>query len=409
MLLHKGNPMTRHLPVFLSLAITASLLAVPALAEGKTAWRLFVSDQAAPVVRALDARSGEVEETFQLKAPASLSRSDSGRLVFANERDAGQFSVISSGISIDDHGDHGDLKVEKPALLDLKLAGTKPSHFVDHHGRIALFFDGDGVVKIVRESDVLDEKADIREIKAASPHHGVAVAYGDNVIVSEPHPTDPVKELPVGVRIAGADNNIAGELYDCPGLHGEAASGSIVAIACKSGLLLVRSGNDGPEIEYLDYAKSLPEGKSSTLAGGKGLQYFLGNYGPQAVVLIDPADKDGFRLIELPSRRVHFAVDSVRPRFAYVFTEDGQLHQLDVITGKIEKSLTLTEPYSMDGHWNLPRPRIAIAGDDIVVSDPLQSRLHVVNAASFEKVRDIPVEGTPYNVVAVGGSGEVHE
>lgn len=401
--------MTRYSPVFSSLAMAASLIAAPASAEGKTAWRLFVSDQADPVVRALDAKSGEILDTFKLKAPASLSRTDSGRSVFANERDAAQFSVISSGISVDDHGDHGDLKVEKPALLDVKLKGAKPAHFVDRHGQLALFFDGDGVVKIVKESDILSGKATIREIKLASPHHGVAVAYGDHVLVTEPHPESPVDELPVGIRVAGADNAVAGSLHDCPDLHGEASSGTMVAMACKTGLLLVKAGGEGPEIQHIDYPKSLPEGKSTTLAGGKGLQYFLGNYGPQAVVLIDPASEDAFRLIELPARRVHFAVDSVRPRYAYVFTENGQLHQLNVVTGKIEKSLTLTEPYSMDGHWNLPRPRIAVAGDDIVVSDPSKSRLQIVDAARFEKTRDIPVEGRPYNVVAIGGSGEVHE
>jgi len=32
----------------------------------------------------------------------------------------------------------------------------------------------------------------------------------------------------------------------------------------------------------------------------------------------------------------------------------------------------------------------------------------VVDAASFEKTRDIAVEGKPFNIVAVGGSGETH-
>jgi hypothetical protein len=44
-----------------------------------------------------------------------------------------------------------------------------------------------------------------------------------------------------------------------------------------------------------------------------------------------------------------------------------------------------------------------------VVSDPLQSKLHLVNAVSFEKAGDIKVEGKPFNIVAVGGSGKVHE
>ncbi|MGH6858801.1 MAG: zinc metallochaperone AztD [Phyllobacterium sp.] len=401
--------MIRYAFVPSSLVIAAALMAVPALADEQTAWRLFVADQAEPVVRALDAKTGAVLDTFALAAPAGLSRTESGRLIFATERDAGQFSILSTGISLEDHGDHGDLKVEAPARLGLTLSGAKPSHVVDHHGQVALFFDGDGVVKIVSEAQVLEQKAQVREIKVAAPHHGVAVVYGNDVLVSEPHPTEPARELPVGIRIAGADNAVSGERHDCPDLHGEAASGSIVALACKSGLLLVRAGRDGPQVEHLAYPKSLPEGKSTTLAGGRGLQYFLGNYGPQAVVLIDPAAEDAFRLVELPARRVHFAVDPLRPRYAYVFTEDGRLHRLNVVSGTIETSLALTEPYSMDGHWNLPRPRIAVAGNEIIVSDPLKSRLQAIDAVRFEKTREIPVEGKPFNVVAIGGSGEVHE
>ncbi len=392
-----------------ALAVTLGLTATPSLAESQVAWRLFVADQAEPIVRVLDSTSGATEEIFRLDGPASLATTGSGRVVFAVQRDAGLVSAISSGISIDDHGEHGDLRVEPAKLLDLRLTGQRPSHFVDHHGEIALFFDGDGAVKLIQERAVLENKADVRHLALAAPHHGVAISFGDKVLATEPHPESPRDELPVGIKVIDSGGNGPGPLHECPDLHGEAASGSLVAIACKTGLLLVKAGTSGPEIVHLPYSSALPDGKSTTLVGGKGLQYFLGNYGPQAVVLIDPASKDAFRLIELPARRVHFAVDPARPRFAYIFTEDGQLHQLNVVTAKIEKSLALTEPYSMDGHWNLPRPRIAIAGDDIILTDPLKSRLLVVDATTFDKDREMAVEGKPYNVVAVGGSGEVHE
>ena len=106
---------------------------------------------------------------------------------------------------------------------------------------------------------------------------------------------------------------------------------------------------------------------------------------------------------------MHFVVDPVRPKFAYVFTEDGTLNRINVLSGKIDQSLELTEPYSMDGHWSDPRPRIAVTHDEIMVTDPLKSVVHAIDAASFEKARDIAVEGMPYNIVAVGGSGESHE
>lgn len=72
------------------------------------------------------------------------------------------------------------------------------------------------------------------------------------------------------------------------------------------------------------------------------------------------------------------------------------------------RALKLTEPYSMDGEWNLPRPRIAVAGEDIAVTDPLKGVIHIVHAEDFELESEIALKGKPFNIVAVGGSGEDH-
>jgi len=388
-------------------ALLLGFMPTATLADEQTAWRLFIADHGQPAVHVIDAVSGTELASFATRAPATLYRSGSGRTVFAVQRDGNVVQAISSGISTSDHGDHGDLKVEETKLLDMAVAGTKPVHFVDHGGNIALFFDGEGIARIVPESEVLAGSPSVREIRTGAPHHGVAVTFGDHVLVTEPNKEKP-DELPVGIRVRDAQGMPTGGLHACPDLHGEAASGNVVAIACARGLLIAQAGDKGPSIGFLPYSDELPEGKVTTLLGGRGLQYFLGNYGPSAIVLIDPTADDAFRRIELPTRRVHFAVDPVRPKFAYVFTEDGRLHQLDVISGKITRSLALTEPYSMDGHWSDPRPRVAVAGDAIFVTDPLKSTLHMIDAASFEKTRDIAIAGKPFNIVAVGGSGEAH-
>jgi hypothetical protein len=390
-----------------ALAVLLGMAAAPAIAEEQTAWRLFVSDHGAPIVHAIDMETGKTIDTFNVKVPTSLYRSDSGRTVFAVQGKGDAISVLSSGISFGDHGDHGDIKVEAPKLLDVTFEGKKPSHFVDHDGDIALFFDGEGKARITREADILEGKPAIREVATAAPHHGVAIAMGDFALATEPNFEKP-DELPVGIRVTDRSGMTVGDLHACPDLHGEAASGNLLAIACAKGVLIVKEDGGTPSIEMLAYDERLPAGKSTTLVGGRGLQYFLGNYGPSAVVLIDPRSEDAFRLIELPTRRVHFAVDPVRAKFAYVFTEDGNLHRIDVVAGKVDASLKLTEPYSMDGHWSDPRPRIAVAGSRIVVSDPLKGVLHVVNAESFKQGDDIALEGKPFNLVAVGGSGETH-
>jgi hypothetical protein len=195
----------------------------------------------------------------------------------------------------------------------------------------------------------------------------------------------------------------------CTGLHGEATSARLVAFGCEEGVLVARPGGmDGPKFEMLNYGDTLPKGKVSTLLGGTSMQFFLGNYGEDKVVLIDPDDKKPYRLIDLPLRRIDFALDPARPHTAYILTEDGKLHLLDVVDGSIKRSLPVTEPYSKDGHWRDPRPRLAVAGDHIAVTDPRRGMVRMVDVETFKQDRTIDVEGQPFTIVAVGGSGAVH-
>lgn len=389
-----------------ALLLSIALVGAAHAQEEKSAWRLFVADHTAPTVTAIELPAGELIGTFPLAGPASLFATPSRRAVYAVQTDADRVSVVGTGISVDDHGDHGDLEITPPALLDVEIIGDRPIHFVEHDGEIAVFFDGEGLARIYNEESLLGDEAAAREFPTAAPHHGVAAAYDDHVLISTPNAADP-EALPTGIDVLAADGAAIAN-YACPDLHGEASSGHVLAIACATGILFVSEGKDGPVVEHRPYSSSLPSGKSTTLLGGVGLQYWLGNYGADKLVLVDPGAAEAFRLVALPTRRVHFAVDPLRPRQAFVFTEDGQLHQLDVVAGSITRSLTVTDPYSMDGEWNLPRPRIAVAGDVVAVTDPLQGAIHLVDPVTLEKTGEIETGGMPYNIVAVGGSGQAH-
>lgn len=386
--------------------LLATALTVPALADDVTAWRLFVSDHAQGKVTALDAVSGDVLGSFALKSPASLVASEAGEAVFAVQGAGNQVSAIRSGIAVDDHGDHGDIEVSEPALVEAVISGEKPAHFVEHDGKVALFFDGSGKVDLFSPHEWADEgKITATQLDSGTPHHGLAVPWGDFTLVSTANAEDEKKPR-IGLNVIDAAGNLVGETHACPDLHGEAASGNLLIVGCGDGVLIV-SGSGEPQVTKLDYA-GLPEGKTTTLIGGKGIQYFLGNYGADKVVIIDPAEAAPYRLVDLPTRRVHFVADSVRPKFAYIFTEDGFLRQLDVVSGELVQSVKVTEPYSMDGEWSLPRPRIAVAGDKVAVTDPLKGVVHMVDVADFALAGEIAVDGAPYNIVAVGGSGSQH-
>ncbi|MCW2473301.1 zinc metallochaperone AztD [Candidatus Symbiopectobacterium sp. NZEC151] len=382
--------------------------ATPSLAEDVNAWRLFVADHDKPVITVIDALDGDKLNTFSVTGPATLYRSESGAVVFAVQGSANTVTALSSGISFHDHGDHADIDVDDPALLNVEFTGAKPGHFVERQGNVAQWFDGEKHALLFNEQAVLQGKNAATSVNVVAAHHGVAVPYDHYAVVSIPNPEDASKR-PVGARVVGLDGKKVGEDALCPGLHGSAGSGNRYALACSTGLLLITQNTAAPEIKHLPYSPSLPQGSVSTLIGGKGMQYFIGNYGPDRIVLIDPTQSDSFRLIQLPTRRVHFAVDPVRAKYAYVFTEDGKLHQVDVIKGQITQSVRVTEPYSMDGHWNDPRPRIAVADDKIFVTDPLKSKIHVLDAVAFTESGEIPVDGQPFNIVAVGGSGKVHD
>jgi len=395
------------------IAGTVAPLALRAEEESRETWRLFVADHTQPIVRAIDLDSNKEIGSFALEGYAALSLSDTGRTVFAIQGDQNVVHAIDTGIALSDHGEHRDIEIKDPKLLAPTIKGQKPGHVVAHRDDLAVFFDRGGSFDLLKESALREGKADPKPYDTTAAHHGVAVAMGNYLLVSVPNMEAPAKEgeLPprLGLRVLDRDGKQVGDVAKCTGLHGEATSARLVAFGCEEGVLVARPGGiDGPKIEMLSYGDGMPKGKVSTLLGGTSMQFFLGNYGEDKVVLIDPDDQKPYRLVDLPLRRIDFALDPARPHNAYVLTEDGKLHLLDVVDGSIKRSASVTEPYSKDGHWRDPRPRVAVAGDHIAVTDPRHSLVRLVDTETFKEDRTIAVEGQPFAIVAVGGSGAVH-
>ena len=376
-------------------------------AGAETHYRLFIGDHAAGVVRAVEVEDGSSAGTFEIDQTPALYPSAGGRTIFAVQGDAGKVAVIATGIAFEDHGDHGDIGVEDARLLPTTIDGVKPAHVIEGSGTIAIFDDGSGNVTLFPESQLLDGAFQPRTLTPGAAHHGLAAPMGDYVVVSVP--ADDPEALRVGLMVLDADGEPVGDVVACPGVHGQAQSARVFAFGCKDGIVVATpsGGSAAPTLEHVATA-DLGEGNVSTLKGGTAMQFFLGNYGPSAVVLIEPGAETAFRKVDLPTRRVDFALDPAQPRNAYILTEDGQLHRLDTVSGAIEKSARVTEPYSMDGHWRDPRPRLAVAGEHIAITDPREGLVRLVSSGSLEEERTIAVEGVPYTIVAVGGSGAKH-
>ncbi|WP_189423994.1 metallochaperone AztD [Devosia pacifica] len=387
-------------------------MAVPSLADdSETHWRVFVADQADGGVTALDLDAPENRWQFELAGPARLYPSQSGAALLAVQSDNDQVSVFNSGISLDSHGDHADIAVSEPEQIDGALEGARPFHVVSHGPEMSINFDAGGYVLTLEESDLLEGRLDGTSFEQNTAHHGFAVPIKDYVISSvAAEPEDDAEVLPprVGLAAFSPDGEMIGDLHTCTDLHGEAFSGSYLVAGCAEGIAALDTSGSEPVMQMLAYPDDLPAAKTGTLLGSKAMQVFLGNYGADALVVIDPAEEPHLRHIALPYRSVDFILDPAKPQFGYVLTEDGTLHRINLLTASIEDSAGVSEPYSMDGHWRDPRPRLAIAGGDVLMTDPLNNAVKVIDAETLAVSRSIEVEGLPYNIAVVGGSGLTH-
>ena len=375
-------------------------------------YRVFVGDHAGAKVTAFDLTQPENRWTFDTTGQNKLYTVDNGGAVVAIQSNDDAVNFFTSGISLHSHGDHSDIEISEPSAIDDTLTGPRPFHLIDHDGKVVINFDRGGYAEIIDGHELSHGELESTQLKQARAHHGYAAPIGDlwvTSVASDAPVEGDAAPSRIGLQAVNADGTPAGDVATCTAIHGEAFSGAYLATGCAEGVLTVTDGADGPVMELLAYPADLPTGESTgTLLGSKAIQVFLGNYGAKGLVVIDPVDAPHFRYVELDFRRVDFVLDPANARFGYVLTEDGSLHQLDLLKAEVMESAKVTEPYSMDGDWNDPRPRLAMAGDEIVMSDPNAGLVRRISTETLEELGTIEVEGQPYNIAVAGGSGVDH-
>ncbi|WP_224826759.1 metallochaperone AztD [Cognatishimia sp. MH4019] len=396
------------------MAYTGVLLALthPALAEDEaTAWRLFVADHTNPTVTAIDLDNPDQRWSFDLAGAARLYSAADGALIVAVQSNDDKVDFFRSGVELEAHGDHADIEVSDPEPIG-QVTGPRPGHVVTHSGAVAIAYDRGGYAGVFSEDAVLSGNLNEQQFPVNVAHHGFVANLGDYLVASvaseEPVQGDGLPPR-VGIAAYAPDGTRLGEVHTCTGLHGEAFSGVYLVAGCEEGVI-AHDTTGGPDaFKMLPYPEDFPEDKTGQLVGAVAMQAFLGDYDRRSVVILDPTEAPYFKRVELPFRKVDFILDPNKPQHGYIFTEDGSLHRLNMLTAEIEASLTqLTQPYSMEGHWRDPRPRMTTAGERLILTDPLKASVRVIDLEDFTELEQISVDGTPYNLVVVGGSGLMH-
>jgi hypothetical protein len=173
--------------------------------------RLVVADAEAPTARVISLQDDQVLQTFTLAEPSSrVYRSHGGRIVGINQRTAGRVNFVDAGVWTHDSDAHR----QNAAMLQFSLNDGIPSYENVNGDWMSVFFDGSGVVRWMRESELRSGNGRVAfEANTGGAHHGGAfsIEVGSQRFFAHSTP-NPAGGSPNGVAVRNAQGQIVSQL-----------------------------------------------------------------------------------------------------------------------------------------------------------------------------------------------------
>ena len=336
--------------------------------------RLLVADGSpdASQVQLVNLDRGELALSLPLAGPARVYASSSSRYGFAVRTTAGAVEAVDPGLVYVSHIDHFHLQEGEAQVLPsdrFAIRCSRPIHFNAHGDWGAAFCDGDGKAYIFSERSISGQLI-LKEFDSGRAHHGAAVVALGHVLLTVPDPNQPNAALPVGIRAYDFEGNAGESFLGCPGLHGEAANEEYACFGCSDGVLCLHREVDGS----LSSRKiTRPQGTPSdlrvgTLEAPAASGVFLGNWGPGAIAIIDPASMT-LRTLTLASDLLSFQV-SEDGDYAILLTADGTLQHLKLKDLEIKHEVQVLDAFPLAQGHDALRPAMTLSFARVYVVDP---------------------------------------
>lgn len=269
----------------------------------------------------------EKEQIIDLHVEGTITglyASPSYRYAIAVQGATGVVNFLDSGVETEEHGDHIDVTLTTPSVMELALAGTRPAHVTKHEDQIVIFFDGEegapAEIRVVTETGI-GEGTVLAEYTDNIHQHGAAQAWGEFLVsTARDGSITPATTLPTMVKISErhGDHFHEHDIFDapehaCPGLHGSAQNIGFITFGCSDGVLVIEQHED-----HFDAHKIAHTTRISSLFGHPNVIDFIGtgrnaNTDPVALFAVSPATE------------TITAIAYDRTPRAYGFAEDGEL------------------------------------------------------------------------------------
>lgn len=360
--------------------------------------RLLIADSKSPKLHVVDVEQGAVIASFDTAAPARVYTGTSGLYGYATQSSADVVHVVHSGITVEPHDDHFHYLKGQPKLLERTFPGDNPIHFVAHDPWVALFFDDEGIARLVEESSLAGAPR-VLSINSGAPHHGVAVPFHDHVLVTRPELlAGQTRATPTGIAVYDDKGVASGQVFEgCISVHGEASLDHTVAFGCKDGVLAVSHGASGFTSKLLANPTGTAAGtRVGTVVAHEQWPFFIGNFGAEAIARIDvQAGTITPKAVSGPYAQFIFAGSG---EHLLVLTKDGVLRLLAPSTLNESASVPVLDPVGSDAAY---APQIAVAGHWAYVTDPSHARVHVIDLEQPGISKTIEVPGVPAKITAL--------
>jgi hypothetical protein len=392
-------------PFAYGLFVTAGLISASLVTAqqkpGTLGARLVYGDAKNHTLNVLDLESGKALASFSTPGKITyVQASPSGQYAFAAHREDHRVTVLHSGLSAQDHGDHKDLIEKAPHVLSTMNIGRQPTHYFAHDKDIAFFNDQDGTVAIMNE-DKLGLSLDYELLKTAQPDHGAPVVMNDVVLVGYLR----LNRVDVYSR---KDAKVLQTFPGCPVLHGEALRDNAVYFGCGDGVLILTRGANGQfTSQKLTNPSGTPENtRVGTVTAHDKQDFVFGNFGKGLAVI-----KPGATALEplaLPANPVKFEFTRDGASLV-VLTADGNFHRLDPKTLKVQSTISATPPVpaTAPGGEGAIRPSFAQTKTHAYITSPDKGEILEVDLNAFKLERKFSIGGTPSSVTALWLEGAI--
>ncbi len=315
---------------------------------------------------------------------------------------SGGWSMLDLGVWSQPHGDHSHSYAKNPRDTGIEFPGDHPGHVTHHDGRVLLWADGTGAVNEFDAASLLaGVTPQTKDWKAEHPHHGVAVPLHDGGMLV----TLGTEDERTGVMALDAHGKETARTEECPGVHGEAEVKGAITFGCEDGMVIYKDGKftkvDGPG-EYSRMGNQRGSEVSPFAFADLKVQKDAEHERPEQVAVVDTRNGK-LTAVDLGTSYWFRSLGRTPDGDGLVLGYDGKLHQVDVKTGTVERTLPVVKAWKEKSDWQKPGPNLFVQGETAWVTEPATQKVHRIDLEQWNVEKSAQLAHVPNELSGVSG------